>query len=113
MRVVADLDELLSDIDALTLHLPLAEQTRHVIGRSEIRRMRPGSILINVSRGGLIDEEELALALADGHLGGAGLDVFDQEPLPDSSPLRSAPNLLLSPHVAWYSDCLLYTSRCV
>jgi D-3-phosphoglycerate dehydrogenase len=107
VRVVADLDELLSDIDALTLHLPLAEQTRHVIGRSEIRRMRPGSILINVSRGGLIDEEELALALADGHLGGAGLDVFDQEPLPDSSPLRSAPNLLLSPHVAWYSDTAL------
>jgi D-3-phosphoglycerate dehydrogenase len=105
--VVTSLDELLLDLDVLTLHLPLTEQTRHVIGRSEIRQMRPGSILVNVSRGGLINEDELALALADGHLGGVGLDVFEQEPLPDSSPLRSAPNLLLSPHVAWYSDTAL------
>ena len=103
-RVVADIDELLQDVDALSLHLPLSEQTRHVIGRREIRRMRPGSILVNVSRGGLIDEQELAAALHDGHLAGAGLDVFETEPLPESSALCSAPNLLLSPHIAWYSN---------
>ncbi len=105
--MVASLDELLADLGALTLHLPLNEDTRHMIGRSEIRRMRPGSILVNVSRGGLIDEEELALALGDGHLAGAGLDVFEREPLPETSGLRSAPNLLMSPHTAWYSDSAL------
>src|SRR5258705_1055838 len=67
-KVLADIDELLQDVDALSLHLPLTEQTRHVIGRREIRRMRPGSILVNVSRGGLIDEQELAAAVPDGHL---------------------------------------------
>jgi D-3-phosphoglycerate dehydrogenase len=106
-RIVADLDELLVDLGALTLHLPLNEGTRHIIGSSEIRRMRPGSILVNVSRGGLVDEDALALALRDGHLAGAGLDVFEHEPLPESSSLRSAPNLLMSPHVAWYSDTAL------
>ncbi len=106
-RLVADLDELLDDVDAVSLHLPLTDQTRHLIGRREIRRMRPGALLVNVSRGGLVDEEELALALADGHLAGAGLDVFEIEPLPQSSSLRSAPNLLQSPHVAWYSDSSL------
>jgi D-3-phosphoglycerate dehydrogenase len=106
-RVVANLGELLDNLGALTLHLPLNEGTRHIIGRSEIRRMRPGSILVNVSRGGLVDEDELALALGDGHLAGAGLDVFEHEPLPESSSLRSAPNLLMSPHVAWYSDAAL------
>ncbi len=103
-RLVAGLDELLHDVDALSLHLPLNEETRHIIGRTQMRRMRSGSLLVNVSRGGLVDEQELAQALNDGHIAGAGLDVFETEPLPDSSPLRSAPNLLLSPHIAWYSD---------
>ena len=102
-RLVAGLDELLDDVDALSLHLPLNGETRHLIGREQMRRMRSGSVLVNVSRGGLIDEQELALMLSEGHIAGAGLDV-ETEPLPDSSPLRSAPNLLLSPHVAWYSD---------
>ncbi|MFC6083572.1 NAD(P)-dependent oxidoreductase [Sphaerisporangium aureirubrum] len=102
-RMVADLGELLDDAEALSLHVPLTPETRHVIGRREIRRMRPGALIVNVSRGGLVDEEELALALADGHLAGAGLDVFETEPLPGSSPLRTAPNLLFSPHNAWNS----------
>lgn len=102
-RLVGDLGELLDDADALSLHVPLTPETRHIIGRREIRRMRRGALIVNVSRGGLIDEDELALALADGHLAGAGLDVFETEPLPESSPLRTAPNMLLSPHNAWNS----------
>ncbi|MEJ7774232.1 MAG: C-terminal binding protein [Nocardioidaceae bacterium] len=103
-RLVAGLDELLDDVDALSLHLPLNHETRHLIGREQMLAMRSGSVLVNVSRGGLIDEQALAVMLSEGHIAGAGLDVFETEPLPDSSPLRSAPNLLLSPHVAWYSD---------
>jgi D-3-phosphoglycerate dehydrogenase len=75
-----------------------------MIGRAEIARMREGAILINVSRGGLVDEAALAEALENGHLSGAGLDVFEKEPLPESSPLRTAPNTILSPHAAFYSD---------
>jgi D-3-phosphoglycerate dehydrogenase len=65
--------------------------------------MRPGAIIVNASRGGLIDEAALATALEEGRLGGAGLDVFADEPLPDDSPLRRSPRTLLTPHVGWYS----------
>jgi D-3-phosphoglycerate dehydrogenase len=96
-------DSLLGTADLVTLHLPLTEQTRNVIDAAAITGMRDGAVLVNVARGGLIDERALAEALVSGKLGGAGLDVFAEEPLPDGSPLRNAPNLLLSPHVAWYS----------
>ncbi|MEV4624249.1 C-terminal binding protein [Asanoa sp. NPDC049573] len=103
-RVVSSLAALVDGADALTLHVPLQAQTRHLIGSPEIGAMNSGSLLVNVSRGGLVDEAALAKALHDGHLAGAGLDVFETEPLPEPSALRSAPNLLLSPHVAWYSE---------
>jgi D-3-phosphoglycerate dehydrogenase len=103
VRACADLLELLSGAQIVTLHLPLTEQTRHVIGAREIAAMPPGAILVNVSRGGLVDEVALADALHAGHLSAAALDVFETEPLPLDSPLRSAPNLVLSPHIAWYS----------
>jgi D-3-phosphoglycerate dehydrogenase len=98
------LADVIAGADILSLHVPLTPETRHMIGRAEIARMREGSILINVSRGGLVDEAALAEAVESGHLSGAGLDVFEKEPLPENSPLRTAPNTILSPHAAFYSD---------
>ncbi|MBA3403101.1 MAG: C-terminal binding protein [Gemmatimonadaceae bacterium] len=99
-----DLPDLLRRSQLVSLHMPLNASTRHLFDSRTLALMPRGSILVNVSRGGLIDEAALHSALASGALAGAGLDVFEQEPLPDSSPLRSAPNLLMSPHVAWSSS---------
>lgn len=101
---VDSLAELLSGSDLVSLHLPLSDATRGIIGADELALMRPGSVLVNVSRGGLVDEAALASALHEGRLGGAGLDVFSVEPLPADSPLRGAPRLTMTPHVAWFSD---------
>ena len=95
-----DLEALLAQSDVVTLHIPLTPQTRGLLGEQRIARMKPGAILINTARGGIVDEAALAAALHAGKLGGAALDVFDQEPLPAGSPLAGAPNLLLTPHVA-------------
>ncbi len=103
MTRVDDLDELLERSDIVTLHAPLMPETRHMISAERLARMRPGSYLVNVSRGPLVDSEALAAALASGHLGGAAVDVFDPEPPPADHPLRSAPNILLTPHFAWHS----------
>ncbi|WP_428276159.1 phosphoglycerate dehydrogenase [Candidatus Palauibacter sp.] len=96
---LASLDELLPACHAITLHVPLSEENRGFIGRKELAAMRPGSILVNAARGGLVDEAALAEALGSGHLGAAGLDVFETEPLPADSPLRDAPQLVFSPHL--------------
>jgi len=80
------------------------KSTHHMIGAKELATLRQGAILVNVSRGGLIDEVALVESLKSGHLDGAGLDVFEKEPLEADSPLRSAPNLIMSPHIAWYSQ---------
>lgn len=101
---LADLDRVLAEADAITLHLPLHAATRHLINAERLARMRPGAVLVNTARGGLIDPAALCAALAGGRLGGAALDVFEVEPLPADSPLRDAPNLLLTPHMSWYSD---------
>ncbi len=89
-----------SAADVVVLCLPLTADTKGLIGRSVIRKMRRGAIVINVGRGGLLDETALAEALASGHLSGAGLDVFANEPLSPDSPLWQAPNALLTPHIA-------------
>lgn len=94
------LDELLAQSDVVSLHVPLTPQTRNLIDSRRIALMRQGAILINTARGGIVDEAALAAALRTGRLGGAALDVFDQEPLPAGSPLAGAPNLLLTPHIA-------------
>ena len=96
---LASLDELLPACHAITVHVPLSEENRGFIGRRELAAMRPGSILVNAARGGLVDEAALAEALGSGHLGAAGLDVFETEPLPADSPLRDAPQLVFSPHL--------------
>ncbi|WP_107316243.1 hydroxyacid dehydrogenase [Achromobacter xylosoxidans] len=95
-----ELDDLLAQADAVTLHVPLTSGTRHLLDAGRIARMRPGAVLINTSRGGIVDETALAAALRGGHLGGAALDVFEQEPLSAGGPLAGAPNLILTPHIA-------------
>ncbi|RWR34514.1 C-terminal binding protein [Sinirhodobacter populi] len=97
-------EEVIATADVLSLHVPLTPETRHLIDADAIARMPAGAILINCSRGGLVDEAALAAALASGQLSGAGLDVFEKEPLPAGSPLRTAPNILMSPHAAFFSD---------
>lgn len=98
------LDEVVERSDVLSLHLPLSAATQNMISADVLRRMREGSVIVNVSRGGLIDETALAEALRSGHLAGAGLDTFTHEPLPVDHVLRGAPNLVMTPHVAWRSD---------
>lgn len=98
------LADLLSQAHAISLHLPLTPATKYLINAERLASMRQGAIIINTARGGLIDPLALAEALAQGQLAGAALDVFEQEPLPSDSPLRSAPRLILTPHMSWYSD---------
>jgi phosphoglycerate dehydrogenase-like enzyme len=90
----------LPQVDALVLACPLTEQTRGLIGAAELALMRPGSVLVNISRGPVVDEGALVSALRSGHLGGACLDVFATEPLPAGSPLWDMPNVIVSPHSA-------------
>ncbi|MUG27057.1 D-2-hydroxyacid dehydrogenase [Aeromonas salmonicida] len=101
------LDVLLQSSDVVSLHCPLTPYTRHLIGERELALMKPGALLINVGRGGLVDEAALLKALANGRLGGAGFDVASVEPPPPDHPLMQAlqyPNFILTPHVAWASE---------
>jgi len=96
-----DLPELLAAADIVSLHLPLVRETTHLIDRAALARMKPGAILVNTARGGLVDETALVEALKDGRLGAAGLDVFATEPLSSEHPLLALDNVVLMPHVAW------------
>lgn len=96
-------DELLSISHAVSLHAPLTPENRHLIGAEALRTMRDDAVLVNTSRGGLVDEVALAAALAEGALAGAALDVFDPEPLDAESPLRAFGDIILTPHAAFYS----------
>lgn len=98
VRCVA-FDELLARADAVSLHVPLVDATRNLIDAGCLAAMKSGAVLINTARGGVVDEGALADALLAGHIGGAALDVFESEPLPAGSPLASAPNLILTPHI--------------
>jgi glyoxylate reductase len=93
------LPDLLSASDFLSIHVALTPETRGLVGAEEIARMPRGAILVNTARGGIVDETALAGALESGQLAAAALDVFENEPLPTASPLRSAPNLILAPHI--------------
>ena len=95
---LVDFDGMLARADVVTVHVPLTRSTRGLIGREAIARLKPGSIVLNVARGGVIDEAAVADALRSGQLGGAGIDVFEHEP-PTDSPLLDAPNTLLTPHL--------------
>jgi phosphoglycerate dehydrogenase-like enzyme len=93
--------ELLATSDVVTLHLKLSDRTRGIIGPAELEAMRSDALLVNTSRGPLVDTEALLEALRAGTIGGAGLDVYDDEPLPVDHPLRTAPNTVLTPHVGF------------
>jgi (S)-sulfolactate dehydrogenase len=97
------LDALTDQANVISLHVPLLESTRGLFGAARIAAMRKGAILINSSRGGIVDEAALANALKNGHLGGAALDVFEREPLVAGSVFENCPNLLLTPHIAGVS----------
>ncbi len=96
--VAPDLRAALAAADVVSLHCPLTEATRGLLGAAELALLPPGAFVVNTARGGLIDEAALALAAAEGRIGGVGLDVFAVEPLPDASPLRRLPNAVLTPH---------------
>jgi phosphoglycerate dehydrogenase-like enzyme len=96
-----ELPELLATADIVSLHLPLVPDTERLIDGAALARMKPGAILVNTARGGLIDDPALVEALKSGHLRAAGLDVFAEEPLPAGNPLLKLDNVVLMPHVAW------------
>lgn len=98
------LPEVVAEVDAIVVTLPGTAQTRHLIGEDVLQAVRPGTIVTNVGRGSVIDEAALLRALDDGRVGFAGLDVFEQEPLPEDSPLWSHPRVLVSPHTAALSS---------
>ncbi|MFI5150804.1 MAG: 2-hydroxyacid dehydrogenase [Bacteroidia bacterium] len=95
------LDELLQTSDVLSIHLRLSPESKELLNRERLLRMKQGTILINTSRGEIVNESALIECLRSGHLSGAGLDVFVKEPLPPDSPLRQLDNVMLSPHIGW------------
>jgi phosphoglycerate dehydrogenase-like enzyme len=99
-----DLDALLMESDIVTLHIPLTPETEHMIGARELAKMRPTAILINTARGRIVDEKALVEVLRKRRIAGAGLDVFEKEPLPMDSPLLDLDNILLTPHIAFLSE---------
>ncbi|MBL8699510.1 MAG: hydroxyacid dehydrogenase [Alphaproteobacteria bacterium] len=111
VRRVATLREALGQADIVTLHLPLSEATRNLLGAAEFAAMRPGSVLINAARGGIVDEAALAAALRSGHLAGAGVDVLAQEPPPADHPLLALDTVVISPHsAALTAECAIRMS---
>lgn len=97
------LDEAVAEADFISLHVPLTAESRHVIGDSTIGLMRRAPVVVNTSRGGLVDTDAVLRALDDGRLGGVALDVTDPEPLPADHPLRTHPRAIVTPHMAYYS----------
>ncbi|MDO5719698.1 MAG: C-terminal binding protein [Actinomycetaceae bacterium] len=97
-------DNLLQSSDVISVHVPLDESTRYLVGHKQISQMKPGSILINTARGGIIDTNAVVDALAERHLAAVGFDCHETEPVPPSHPLTAFPQAILTPHVAWYSE---------
>ncbi|MBB2947411.1 phosphoglycerate dehydrogenase-like enzyme [Actinoplanes lutulentus] len=97
-------DQLFAESDVLSVHLKLSDRTIGLVGAAELKAMKPSAVLINTSRGPIVDRTALAVALTTGSIAGAGLDVFDTEPLPAGDPLRAAPNTVLLPHLGYVTD---------
>lgn len=102
--VAVSKEQLLAEADVVTLHLILSERSRGIIGAGELARMKPGAVIVNTSRGPLIDQAALIAALQEKRLAGAGIDVYDQEPLPRDHPILSAPNTVLTPHLGYVTE---------
>ena len=98
-----EIDTLLEEADYISIHAPLTPETRHLIDESALIKMKSTAVIVNTSRGAIIDTMALAKALEDGQIFAAGIDVFEKEPLPVDHPLVSVPNVILTPHLAWYS----------
>ena len=107
----ASFDELLQTADLLTLHCPSTPQTRRLLNRDSLAKLKRGAILINVGRGDLVDVSALTAALQNGQLSGAALDVFDPEPIPADHPVLKMPNVLLTPHIASASPAAVHKLR--
>jgi len=103
-------DELLSQADVLGVFLVFSERSRNTLGGDDLAKMKPGAILVNISRGPIVEEQALVEALRSGHLAGAGLDVFDREPLPADHPFRSLDNVVVTPHTGYVTEHLFRTA---
>lgn len=101
---MVDYSELLEKSDFISVHCPLTEDTYHMIGMQELKAMKKSAFLVNTARGGIIDEKALVFALKKGIIAGAGLDVFEKEPIDFSNELLNLPNCITTPHCAWYSE---------
>ena len=104
VRLAAGLNELLTTSDVITIHTVLSDRTRGLIGAGELAKMKPTAFLVNTSRGPIIEEAALIMALKDGTIAGAGLDVYDVEPLPLDHPLRGLENTVITPHLGYVTD---------
>lgn len=100
----ADVDQICREADMISLHVPLTAETRHIIDERRLALMRPTAILVNTSRGGLVDQEALYRALSEGRILGAGLDVFEREPPDPAHPLFALDNVAVTNHIGWYSE---------
>lgn len=99
-----DYDKLIVECDILSVHVPLTDETRHMISDAQFAAMKPTALILNTARGPVVDEGALVRALKGGQIAGAGLDVFEVEPIGADHPLLSLPNVITSPHCAWYSE---------
>ena len=103
------LEQLLKDSDLISVHCPLTKDTYHLIGKEEMTLLKPNAILVNTARGGIIDEAALIEALQNGKISGAGVDVFENEPVTPEHPLLHMDNVIATPHSAWYSETAIHT----
>jgi phosphoglycerate dehydrogenase-like enzyme len=97
-------EQLLAEADVVTLHLILSDRSRGIIGAADLARMKPSALIVNTSRGPLIDQPALIAALREGRIAGAGIDVYDEEPLPPGHPILGAPNTVLTPHLGYVTE---------